>query len=101
MLPCLLRRVAEFCCNPQDLLTRNDLAAFLESEYGLALDDAQRLIGWLIASDFLAVRTHRGYAAEVAAVIDVEILCPGQAFIDPPFVALAAAKGPSFSPEVP
>ena len=101
MLPCLLRRVGEFCCNPQDLLTRDDLAAFLESEYGLARDDAQRLIGWLITSDFLTVRTHRGYAAEVAAVIDSEILCPGQAFIDSPFVALAAAGGPRLLSEVP
>ncbi len=84
MLPRLLRRVGEFCCNPQDLLTRDDLSAFLESEYGLAGEDAQRLVAWLITNDYLAVRRHRGYAAEVAAVIEQEFLCSTHAFSDPP-----------------
>ena len=91
MLPCLLRRVGEFCSNPQDLLTRDDLAAFLQSEYGLGLDDSLRLIAWLVGNEFLAVGTHRGYAAELAAVSDTEVLRPGPAFIDIHLVALHGA----------
>ena len=100
MMPCLLRRVGEFCCNPQDLLTRDDLAAFLGSEYGLALEDAQCLVGWLIANGFLNLRTHRDYVAEVAAVVDAEVLFPGDAFLDPPDAVYAAAGQRSAS-EVP
>lgn len=80
MLPCLLQRVADYCSNPQDLLTRDDLAAFLQSEYGLALDDSHRFIDWLIAGSYLTVRLHRGYASDIAAVVDGEILLAGPAF---------------------
>jgi hypothetical protein len=80
MLPCLLRRVAEFCENPQDLLTRDDVAAFLESEYGLALEDAHCVIDWLIRRGHLRARTHRGYVADVAAVIDRTVLLADPSF---------------------
>jgi len=103
MLPCLMRRIGEYCSHPQDLLTRNDLAAFIEGEYGLAHDDAHRLIGWLIDSGYLCVRSHRGYEVNVAAVVDGEILRPGQTFIDAAFISLQldAAMSAPLPPETP
>jgi len=81
MLPRLLQRVGDYCQCPQDLVTRSELAAFLESEFGLDDEDAQLLIAWLIAQGYLEARITRHYQRACAIAVDTEVLRQGQAFV--------------------
>lgn len=57
-LPRLLQRVREFCANPQDLVSDDDVVAMLGNEFGLPDPDARRLLAWLVDSGHLRRRPH-------------------------------------------
>jgi hypothetical protein len=79
MIPHVVLRVGDYCENPQDIVTRDDLAAFLESEIGLACEDAQRLVAWLLVEGYLEPHRFSAYHADLGAVVDEVVLRRGPA----------------------
>ncbi len=66
----MLTRIRDFSRNPQDLVSRDDLAAFLQADLGLDLDTSERMILWLQQQQYLtetSMSYYDGARGEVVA----------------------------------
>lgn len=67
----MLVRIRDFSRNPQDLVTHDDLAAFLQVDLGVDLDTSDRLIAWLLVEQYLIERTSSYYDGDRGEVVVV------------------------------
>jgi hypothetical protein len=65
----MLARNRDFSRNPQDLVTRDDLAAFLQGELGIDLETSERMIAWLLHQQYLVERTSSYYDGNRGEVV--------------------------------
>ncbi|MBA3684191.1 MAG: hypothetical protein H0W72_03005 [Planctomycetes bacterium] len=65
----MLVRIRDFSRNPQDLVTHDDLAAFLQVDLGVDLDTSERLIAWLLVEQYLVERTSSYYDGDRGEVV--------------------------------